>query len=144
MKWIGNVRIRMAGNALYICQYVCECAVVLVDIVDLVILFFGENQTGVMFERSLTRKWVFSPRPFHVLVVSNSQKTFQRASKDSIPEPIERYWVEFFVYFFNIFNIHMDGISLASKKNCNLVSRKWDVVDMKFQGILGNGTECKE
>ena len=33
----------MVGNALYICQYVSECAVVLVDIVDLVIFFVGEK-----------------------------------------------------------------------------------------------------
>ena len=32
MKWIRNVRIRMAGNVLYVCQYAFECAVVLVDI----------------------------------------------------------------------------------------------------------------
>ena len=36
----------MVGNALYICQYVCECAVVLVDIVDLVIFFFGGKSNG--------------------------------------------------------------------------------------------------
>ena len=87
--------------------------------ITIVNLFFGGKSHWRHVREVSHKKRVLSPRPFQVLVVSNSQETFQRATKDSIPEPIQCYWVEFFVHFFSFSTFTWKGYLLLIINRCS-------------------------
>ena len=100
----------MAGNALYICQNVCECALVLVDIVDLVILFFGEKSNGPHVREVSHKKMSFlTPTVPHFQFT----KDFSESRKGLYSSANSVVLSYFFVHFFLSFNIHMDGTFVA-------------------------------